>query len=91
MVKLLRADPTLRLSVEGYTDNPGDKGQNLALSQARAQSVMAAIVAQQIAPARLKSAGFGADQPVADNTSDAGRARNRRVELVRIGAPGHAQ
>ena len=85
VVKLLRAQPNLRLSVEGHTDNVGNKVQNQALSLARAKSVMAAIGAQQIAAARLSAVGFGADKPIADNGSEQGRAKNRRVELVRVG------
>lgn len=83
VVELLRADPALSLSVDGHTDDTGNAAHNLQLSGRRAAAVVAALVAAGIDPARLQSQGFGATRPVADNTTDAGRAQNRRVELVR--------
>jgi len=56
---------------------------NRALSLARAQAVVKALAGQQVAADRLSAGGKGADQPIADNASEAGRAKNRRVELVR--------
>ncbi len=85
VLALLQQDPSLRLSVEGHTDNTGAADHNRSLSQARAASVVAALTAQGIDAARLSAAGFGADRPVADNGSDDGKARNRRVELVKRG------
>lgn len=82
--KLLQADPTLRLSIEGHTDNTGTPAHNLELSGARARSVLGALVGLGVDPGRLQSKGFGQDKPVADNGSDAGRAQNRRVELVKL-------
>jgi outer membrane protein OmpA-like peptidoglycan-associated protein len=81
---LLKSHPDLKLRVEGHTDNTGDAKSNQALSVARAKSVVAALVLSGAAPARLTAAGFGQDKPVADNTSEDGRARNRRVELVKL-------
>jgi OOP family OmpA-OmpF porin len=83
IVKLLRAQPTLRLQIEGHTDNIGDKNHNQSLSLARAQSVMRALTGQKIDSSRLSAVGLGASKPVKDNTSEEGRAKNRRVELVR--------
>ena len=83
VVELLRADDTLSLSIEGHTDNTGDAARNRTLSQARAAAVVAAITDAGIAGDRLASAGHGDTRPVADNTTDDGRAQNRRVELVR--------
>ena len=80
---LLKTNPTLKLSVEGHTDNVGDAASNKKLSEARAKSVTAAIVASGIEAARLSAAGFGQDKPVADNRTEEGRAKNRRVELVK--------
>ncbi len=80
---LLQADPALRLSVEGHTDDTGSAERNRSLSQARAASVVAALSERGIDPGRLSAEGFGAERPVADNASEQGRARNRRVELVR--------
>lgn len=84
VVKLMQGEPALKLRVEGHTDSTGDAAHNRKLSLARAESVVLAITAKNIAPDRLSAAGKGPDQPLADNTSDAGRAKNRRVELVRV-------
>jgi len=83
IAKLMKSNPTLKLSVEGHTDNVGDAASNKKLSEARAKSVTAAIVAGGIEAARLSAAGFGQDKPVADNRTEEGRAKNRRVELVK--------
>lgn len=85
IVALLREEPTLRLVVEGHTDAVGSDAANRDLSQRRAQAVVAALVGRGVAAARLRPEGHGAQRPVADNASDAGRARNRRVTLVRAG------
>ncbi|MCC7249310.1 MAG: OmpA family protein [Lysobacter sp.] len=82
--KLLSADPALRLSIEGHTDNTGTATRNQELSTARARSVLGALVGLGIDPARLQSKGFGQDKPVADNANEDGRAKNRRVELVKL-------
>jgi OOP family OmpA-OmpF porin len=81
---LLKKESALRLSVEGHTDNVGDKARNLALSRERAQAVVQALVGDGIDGARLVAAGHGSDKPLADNGSDEGRAKNRRVELVKL-------
>lgn len=79
----LRQDATLRLEVAGHTDNVGPPAHNLALSRERAAAVVAALVAKGIAPDRLRPEGYGATRPVATNDTEAGRAKNRRVELAR--------
>jgi OOP family OmpA-OmpF porin len=83
IVTLLKGAPTLRIAIEGHTDNVGQAAANKALSEKRAQSVMAAVVAGGIDAKRLSAAGVGQERPVADNRSEEGRAKNRRVELVR--------
>lgn len=83
VVQLLRDDMALQLAVNGHTDNSGDRAHNQQLSEGRAQAVVAAIVAKGIPAERLQARGFGDSEPVADNGSDEGRARNRRVELVK--------
>jgi OOP family OmpA-OmpF porin len=80
---MLKATPSLKLSVEGHTDNVGGAASNKTLSEARAKSVMNAIVQAGVAAERLSAAGFGQERPVADNRSEEGRAKNRRVELVK--------
>ncbi|UOQ54851.1 OmpA family protein [Hymenobacter cellulosivorans] len=84
VVKLLQTNPTLRLTVEGHTDDAGTPAHNQQLSEQRAQAVVAALTAQQIAADRLKPAGFGQTKPLADNATEEGKAKNRRVELVRL-------
>jgi outer membrane protein OmpA-like peptidoglycan-associated protein len=84
VVKLLQADPALRLRIEGHTDNVGNDAHNQSLSAGRADSVKAALVAKGIDGARLETKGFGAARPIGDNASEAGRLKNRRVELVKL-------
>ncbi len=84
IVKLLKAQPTLKLKIEGHTDNVGAKAANQKLSEERAASVVAWLAAHGIDKARLASAGFGDSKPVGENTTEAGRAKNRRVELVKM-------
>ena len=84
MAKLLAADPGLTLWVVGHTDSVGAIEGNMKLAQARAEAVVAALTtAHGVAAARLKGYGVGPLAPVASNDSDEGRAKNRRVELVR--------
>jgi OOP family OmpA-OmpF porin len=82
VVKLLQADPALKVWVVGHTDNTGPEETNVSLSQARAASVVKALVGMGIPAARLSAHGAGPYAPVAENKTDAGRAKNRRVELV---------
>jgi outer membrane protein OmpA-like peptidoglycan-associated protein len=84
IAKLLKGQPALKLFVVGHTDSQGGVDSNIALSQARAEAVLKALVGEHgIAPARLRSFGCGQFSPLASNDSDAGRAKNRRVELVK--------
>jgi outer membrane protein OmpA-like peptidoglycan-associated protein len=83
IVQMLKANPALSISVEGHTDNAGSQESNKKLSDDRAKSVMTAIAAQGIDAKRLTSAGYGQDKPIADNNTEEGRAKNRRVELVK--------
>lgn len=81
--KLLQASPTLKLAVEGHTDNAGTPAHNQTLSEARAREVVRLIAGQGIAADRLQATGFGQSRPLADNATEDGRAKNRRVELVK--------
>jgi OmpA-OmpF porin, OOP family len=84
IAKLLQGDPGLKLYVVGHTDATGGVDSNLRLSQERAEAVLQALVrTHTIAAARLRSFGAGPFAPVASNGSEDGRAKNRRVELVK--------
>jgi outer membrane protein OmpA-like peptidoglycan-associated protein len=83
VVEMLRGGAELKLAVEGHTDNVGSPASNKALSESRAKAVVAALVAKGIDAARLAAVGWGQDRPVADNGTEDGRAKNRRVELVK--------
>ncbi|HEX8659785.1 MAG TPA: OmpA family protein, partial [Hymenobacter sp.] len=74
----------LKLAVQGHTDNAGTPVHNQELSEARARTVVATLTAQGIAPDRLQAAGFGQTKPLADNATEPGKAKNRRVELVKM-------
>ena len=79
----LKAASTLSIVVAGHTDNVGTPEANMKLSDERAKAVMAALVQRGIPADRLTAEGFGQTQPIADNRTEEGRARNRRVELTR--------
>ena len=84
VAKMLQQNPDVKVSVEGHTDNVGSAAANQALSEKRAQAVVAWLSSHGIDAARLKAKGWGQTKPVDDNSTDAGRAKNRRVELVKI-------
>lgn len=81
IVKLIDERKEWNVMLSGYTDNAGDPGKNLILSRDRAAAVKAYFVNKGIDPARIQSAGYGDKDPIADNNTPTGRARNRRVEL----------
>lgn len=84
IAELLQRQPALKLDVVGHTDNVGDADANLRLSQRRAGAVVAGLVEDHgIDEARLRPRGEGLARPVADNATEQGRAKNRRVELVK--------
>jgi len=83
IVQMMKSNPGLKISVEGHTDNVGSPKSNKTLSDERAKSVVSAIVAQGIDAKRLSALGHGQDKPIADNKTEEGRAKNRRVELVK--------
>jgi outer membrane protein OmpA-like peptidoglycan-associated protein len=80
---LLLANPDLKVSIEGHTDSTGTPQGNKTLSEARAKAVVEAVAAQGVEAARMSAAGWGQDKPVADNATEEGRAKNRRVEVVK--------
>jgi OOP family OmpA-OmpF porin len=77
----LRGEPNLRAEIAGHTDSSGEDSYNLRLSQERASAVLQFLVSQGIEANRLVARGYGEAQPVAENTTNAGRERNRRVEF----------
>ena len=83
IVKLLKANPGLNLEVQGHTDNSGTPAHNQQLSGGRASSVLGALLAQGIDAGRLTARGYGQTKPIADNATEDGKAKNRRVELVK--------
>lgn len=81
IVTILNNYPDYNMTIDGYTDNTGKADKNLSLSQERADAVKAYFVDKGIAAGRLTSTGHGIENPVADNKTAAGRAKNRRVEM----------
>ena len=87
VLALLKADPSLKLEVQGHTDSSGAADHNQTLSDARAKSVVAWLTGHGIGAGVLTGKGYGATMPVADNANAEGKAKNRRVELVSMGGP----
>ena len=82
--KVLSSDKGLKLSIEGHTDDTGNADHNKKLSEDRAKTVLKELIASGIDPSRLKAVGYGAQKPLVPNDSEDNRAKNRRVELVKI-------
>jgi outer membrane protein OmpA-like peptidoglycan-associated protein len=78
---ILKAYPQVKIRIGGYTDNTGDPAANLTLSEERANNVMAELVRLGIDPARMSAKGYGAENPIADNSTEEGRQKNRRISL----------
>ncbi|PZP49671.1 MAG: flagellar motor protein MotB [Pseudopedobacter saltans] len=85
VLELLKENPTLRLQIDGHTDNKGSQAINLPLSTNRAKAVVDFLVKNGIAKDRLQSKGFGDSQPVATNDTEEGRALNRRTDIEVVG------
>ena len=79
---ILKAFPNVHMRIGGYTDNTGSADQNLKLSNDRANNVMAELVRLGVAPDRLDARGYGEEHPVADNSTEQGRAQNRRISML---------
>jgi OmpA-OmpF porin, OOP family len=79
---ILKAYPNTRVKIGGYTDNVGSTDTNMTLSQQRADSVMAQLVGMGVDSSRLTAEGYGEQHPVADNSTETGRAMNRRISML---------
>lgn len=82
--KMLSENPTLEIVVAGHTDNVGDRVANQTLSEKRALSVKQALIDKGIEVKRIQDVGYGQDKPIADNSTDENRAKNRRVEIKKM-------
>ena len=80
----LKKNPTLKISIEGHTDNSGNSTHNKTLSANRAEAVKEKLTSNGIDKNRLSTVGFGSEKPVATNDSEENKAKNRRVELIRV-------
>ena len=81
-IDFLKTNPTLKIDINGYTDNVGNPEDNLLLSENRAKAVYDYLVIEEIIPERLSFKGFGENNPIASNQTEEGRAKNRRTEFV---------
>ncbi len=80
---LLKSNTALKISIEGHTDNVGTAAANKILSENRAKAVMTALIAKAIDKSRLSAKGWGQDKAIADNNTEDGKAKNRRVDIVK--------
>jgi outer membrane protein OmpA-like peptidoglycan-associated protein len=79
---VLKAYPNATVKIGGFTDSTGNEAANLKLSRDRAQGTRAAIIKMGIAPSRVTAEGFGSQHPIASNSTDEGRAQNRRIAVI---------
>lgn len=84
ILRFLKENPSLRVEISGHTDNSGSEAYNLQLSQKRAQAVYDYLVSHGVDRARLTPKGYGSNQPIADNTTEEGRQKNRRIQFKLI-------
>jgi len=81
ILRFLKENPSVKVEISGHTDNSGSAAYNIQLSEKRAQSVNNYLIAHGIGAERLLTKGYGSDQPIADNSTDGGRQKNRRIEF----------
>jgi OmpA-OmpF porin, OOP family len=91
ILDMLKKNPTQKIEVQGHTDNVGADAYNQTLSEARAKAIVAWLTQHGIAASRLTGRGFGKTRPIADNATDTGRAKNRRVEIADPNCLSHPQ
>jgi outer membrane protein OmpA-like peptidoglycan-associated protein len=82
LAQTLKAYPSVKIGLEGFTDATGDAVSNKQLSQERAEAIKSRLVQSGIEESRITTAGFGSEKPVASNDTEDGRAKNRRTEVV---------
>jgi outer membrane protein OmpA-like peptidoglycan-associated protein len=82
LAQLLSVYPERSVRIEGHTDSAGDAAKNQLLSQRRAAAVRDALLARGVDAARVQAVGYGATRPIADNRTESGRQKNRRIEIV---------
>ncbi|MEQ8152180.1 MAG: OmpA family protein [Smithellaceae bacterium] len=85
IAEIMKAYPQVTLKIGGYTDNTGAADVNLKLSQQRAANTMDEIIKSGIDAQRLEAKGYGEQYPVADNATEEGRAKNRRIDILVTG------
>lgn len=83
IAQLMKENPSVKFEIQGHCDNTGSAATNDKLSQQRAEAIMAALVDMGIEKGRLSAVGKGSREPIADNSTDEGRAKNRRVEFIK--------
>lgn len=81
LVEIMRLKPKMNIMVCGHTDSDGDDANNLVLSQNRADAVKKYLTSKGIAASRIKAVGYGETKPIADNSTESGKAQNRRTEI----------
>lgn len=91
ILDLLKKNPAQKIQVQGHTDNVGGDAYNQTLSEARAKAIVVWLTQHGIAGDRLTAKGFGKTMPIADNATDGGRAKNRRVEIADPNCAAHSK
>jgi len=84
IVIIMQKYPTAKFRIEGHTDSVGSAEYNMKLSQRRAEAVKQYLISKGISPDRLEAVGYGETRPIASNATAAGRAKNRRVEIILV-------
>jgi outer membrane protein OmpA-like peptidoglycan-associated protein len=82
LVEFMNVNPAASIEIGGHTDNSGSAEKNKLLSKNRAEAVQAYLIKKGIEDGRIRAVGYGSEKPIADNTTEAGRAQNRRTEIV---------
>ena len=85
LMQLINDNPSIKIRINGYTDDIGSEADNIKLSENRARAVVDYLISKGIDAKRLASKGFGETQPIADNSTEEGKAMNRRTEFIVTG------